>query len=98
MKMNSTENNAICHISYTEVYEQKEVIIRAGRKLGWDYASCDDLVQEVAIKCWKNPKIQYDSAKGTKKSLLARIAHNTGYDKGVMTELGAVNVMTGVYI
>ena len=63
-----------------EVYENKGLIIEIGRHLGMDYDSCQDLVQDVAVKCWNSTRIGFDPSKGTLQGYLARIARNTAID------------------
>ena len=50
------------------------------RRLYWDYDSGKDLVQEVALKCWRDPKIRFNPRKGTLEGFLYRIARNTAVD------------------
>ncbi|MBR4519455.1 MAG: sigma-70 family RNA polymerase sigma factor [Victivallales bacterium] len=69
--------DAIRPVSPDEVYANKGTIISVGKRLGWDYDSCDDLVQEVALKCWNDPRIRFNPRKGTVGAYLARIARNT---------------------
>ena len=76
----TSNSNTVCHITPEEVYANKEIIIAVGRRYKWDYSSCEDLVQEVALKCLWGSHIMFDPAKGTLKGFLARIARNTAID------------------
>ena len=40
----------------------------------------EDLVQEVAVKCWRDRRIAFDPSKGTLAGYIARIARNTAVD------------------
>ena len=80
MTEKSNKNNAIRPISAEEVYANKGVIMNIGKRLGWERDSRKDLVQEVAIKCWSDPRIQFNPVKGTLAGYLARIAKNTAVD------------------
>ena len=81
MKKEATEiNNARRPVTPEEVYENKGLIIEIGKRLDMDHDSCLDLVQEVAIKCWKSKSIGFEPSKGTLQGYLARIAHNTAID------------------
>lgn len=73
-------SNAVRPVTPKEVYDNKGLIIDVGRGLGWDFSSCDDLVQEVALKCWRDRRIVYDPSKGSLASYIARIARNTAVD------------------
>ena len=75
-KVTSDTINAIRPVSPDEVYANKSLIINVGKRLGWDYDSCNDLVQEVALKCWNNPRIRFNPRKGTIAGYLARISRN----------------------
>ena len=74
------ESLAVRPVTPNEVYENKGLVIEVGRRLRWDYHSCQDLVQEVALKCWRNRRIVFDPSKGTFAGFLARIARNTAID------------------
>ncbi len=81
MKNEITEKNDVRRpVSPEEVYENKGLIIEIGRRLGMDLDSCQDLVQDVAVKCWNDKRIGFDSSKGTIQGYLARIARNTAVD------------------
>ncbi len=81
MKKNTdNSSNAVRPVTPDEVYDNKGLIINVGQRLGWDFNSCQDLVQEVAIKCWQSGRVAYNPAKGTLPGFLARIARNTAID------------------
>lgn len=81
MKKEATEkNDARRPVTPEEVYQNKGLIIETGRRLGMDYDSCLDLVQNVAVKCWNDKRIGFDPSKGTLQGYLARIARNTAID------------------
>ena len=81
MKKEATEkNDARRPVTPEEVYENKGLIIEIGRRRGMDYNSCMDLVQDVAIKCWKSKGFCFDPSMGTLQGYLARIARNTAID------------------
>lgn len=80
--MNETtgKDNAVRPVAAEDVYDNKGVIINVGRRLGFDHGTCEDLVQVVAFKCWKNGRIQFDPSRGSLAGYIARIARNTGLD------------------
>lgn len=83
MKKNTTtinNSNAVRPVTPNEVYENKGLVMEVGRRLGWDFNSCEDLVQEVAVKCWRDRRIAFDPSKGTLAGYIARIARNTAVD------------------
>ena len=76
------ESNEIRPVSPEEVYAYKFLIISfAKERFNIDYHSAEDLVQEVAIKCWRNPTVRYNPAKGSLASFLIKIAINMIYDQ-----------------
>ena len=85
MSDNSTDISATTDTSVPrpidpkEVYENKGLIISIGRNY-LDRESCEDLVQEVAIKCLRNERIRYDASRGPLTPYLARIARNVAAD------------------
>ena len=52
-ELNNEADNAVRPVSPDEVYANKGVIMDVARRLYWDYDSGKDLVQEVALKCWR---------------------------------------------
>jgi len=79
----ANESKAIRPVSPEEVYAHKNLIISIAMKLkfGKDYHSAEDLVQKLAIKCWQNPSIRYNPAKGSLASYLIKIAKNMIFDQ-----------------
>ena len=79
----TNENNAPRPVSPEEVYAYKFLIISEAQKLKYrkDYHSAEDLVQELAIKCWLSPTVRYNPAKGSLASFLKKIAKNMIYDQ-----------------
>ena len=73
-------NDAIRSVSPEEVYANKGLILDVARRLGFDYNSGLDLVQEVALKCWKDPRVRFDPLKGTLAGYLNRLARNMAVD------------------
>ena len=69
-------NDAIRPISPEEVYANKGLILDVAKRLGFDYNSGLDLVQEVALKCWKDPRVRFDPLKGTLAGYLYKITWN----------------------
>ena len=80
--MNDTavKDNAVRPVAPEDVYDNKGAVINVGRRLGFDYGECEDLVQEVAFKCWKR-HIQFDPSRGSLAGYLSRIARNIAVDK-----------------
>jgi len=78
--MNNSTVNASRPVSPDEVYANREVIKKAGRHYHWDESSCEDLVQEVALKCWRNPSIRFNHLEGTLAGYLYQIALFTAVD------------------
>lgn len=76
----NSPSNAIRPVSPEEVYANRRLVMNVAKRLGLDYDSGKDLVQEVAIKCNNNPKIRFNPLKGTLTGYLARIAFNTAVD------------------
>ena len=76
----TSNSNTARPVTFEDVYANKEVIVAVGRRLKWDSHSCEDLVQEVALKCLWGRQIIFDPAQGRLKNLLARIARNTAVD------------------
>ena len=72
--------NAARPVTPNEVYDNKGLIMEVGHRLGWDFNSCEDLVQEVAYNCWSDRRIAFNPSKGTLAGYLARIARNTAVD------------------
>ena len=69
-------------VSPEDVYAHKGLIIKmATNDFGLDYHSAEDLVQELAIKCWQSPKIRHNPAKGSLASYLIKIAKNMIFDQ-----------------
>ena len=70
-------------VSPEEVYAHKEVIIYVVMKMrhSKDYHSAEDLLQELAIKCWQSQKIRYNPAKGPLTNYLITIAKNMVRDQ-----------------
>jgi len=60
--------------------EIQGVIRKAGRRKGLDNESCEDLIQEVAIKCQFHPSICFDERKGSVIGYLKRIAERAASD------------------
>ena len=50
------------------------------KRLGWDYDSRRDLLQEVALKCWNNPRIRFNPQRGSLAGYLACIARSIATD------------------
>ena len=81
MKKETTEKNDVRRpVRPEEVYENKGLIIEVGRRLGMDLDSCQDLVQDVAVKCWNDKRIGFNPSKGTLQGYLSRIARNIAVD------------------
>ncbi len=77
----TTSNSNIARpITTEDVYANRKVIIEVGLSREWDYDSCQDLVQEVALKCLRDKPVMFDPAKEALKDLLARIARKTADD------------------
>ncbi len=56
----ATADTGIRPVSPDEIYANQWVIMDVAKRLGWDYDSRRDLVQEVALKCWRNPRIRFN--------------------------------------
>ena len=63
-------------ISPEEVYANKGLILDVAKRLGFDYNSGLDLVQEVTLTCWKDPRVRFDPLKGTLAGYLYTITWN----------------------
>lgn len=76
------ESDEIRPVSPEEVYARKyKIISMAMERFHMDYHSAEDLVQELAIKFWKNPTIGYKPAKGSLTNYLKAIARNIIFDQ-----------------
>jgi RNA polymerase sigma factor (sigma-70 family) len=80
MPVNNVESNGIRPVSPEEVYANRGLIIDVAQGLGWDRDSAQDLVQEVAIKCWSRATLLYNPARGSLASFLAMVARSTAVD------------------
>ncbi|MBO4345268.1 MAG: sigma-70 family RNA polymerase sigma factor [Victivallales bacterium] len=80
MSETADNENAVRPVTAEDVYDNKGAIINVGRRLGFDYDSCEDLVQEVAFRCWDR-RVQFDPSRGTLAAYVSRIAHNIAVDK-----------------
>ena len=80
--MNETtgKDNAVRPVAAEDVYDNKGVIINVGRRLGFDRGECEDLVQEVAFRCWRR-RVMFDPSRGTLAGYIWCIAHNIAVDK-----------------
>ncbi len=80
MSETACKDNVVRPVAPEDVYDNKGAIISVGRRLGFDRGECEDLVQEVAFKCWKR-RIKFDPSRGSLAAYVSRIAHNIAVDK-----------------
>lgn len=80
MKNSINSDNATRPVTVKEVYDNRGLIMEVAKRLGWDRASGEDLVQDVAYKCWSDRRIAFNPSKGTLAGYIARIARNTAVD------------------
>lgn len=76
----ATADTEIRPVSPEEIYANQWVIMDVAKRLGWDYDSRRDLVQEVALKCWNNPRFRFTPQRGSLAGYLACIARSIATD------------------
>ena len=76
---NDADSNMGRPVTPEEVYAHRNVIMgvanRSYRKV--DVDSQQDLLQEVALKCWNDPRVRYNAQKGELAAYLATLARTT---------------------